>query len=474
MPSSEEDDVTRFLIPQGVGNTEDIERYELGGFHPVHLGDRYDGGRYRVVHKLGAGGFSTVWLARDERDQKWVALKVVDGVHSTSIAAKSDVVRSAMRDNEPRFVVEHQRQFTFDGPNGHHLCLVLPVLGPSLSELSQGLTCRLTPELARRVAYEAVSAIADLHSRGICHGDVTTGNLLLDILDIDHYGEDDIYRLFGHPVTGVLETESGITAGPEAPRYIVKSVDFLSTTSNIICPKVKLIDFDQCFPISSPPKKMLGTPIEFLAPEVAIGMVASPASDIWALGCCILRLRSGEGPFSNPFDVTSPADLLSYIIHTLGEDMPRTWQDTILWDSEGQPTKDASTGKPHEQWWDGDERSLRDMIYNIWDEPTGRAVQTGTQKLMRRCRSRCENQPFPRCFSNMVWNPRAIKVHDAYLSGYNDEWDMLLEALPKISEHEATLLYDLLSKILVYDSARRPTAREMLTHPWFHFDELKF
>lgn len=46
---------TRFLLPQGVGDTEDVERYEPGGFHPVHLGDRYDGGRYRVVHKLGAG-----------------------------------------------------------------------------------------------------------------------------------------------------------------------------------------------------------------------------------------------------------------------------------------------------------------------------------------------------------------------------------------------------------------------------------
>jgi serine/threonine protein kinase len=44
----------------------------------------------------------------------------------------------------------------------------------------------------------------------------------------------------------------------------------------------------------------------------------------------------------------------------------------------------------------------------------------------------------------------------------------LLEALPKIAEHEAALLYDLLSKIFVYDPARRPTAREMLSHPWFH------
>jgi hypothetical protein len=44
---------------------EDLEKYQPGGFHSVHLEDIYDNNRYRVVHKLGAGGFSTVWLARD-------------------------------------------------------------------------------------------------------------------------------------------------------------------------------------------------------------------------------------------------------------------------------------------------------------------------------------------------------------------------------------------------------------------------
>ncbi|KAM4057844.1 kinase [Hirsutella rhossiliensis] len=114
------------------------------------------------------------------------------------------------------------------------------------------------------------------------------------------------------------------------------------------------------------------------------------------------------------------------------------------------------------------------MVYNIWDEPKTRVVQTGNLKSRRRFWREHEHQPFPRCFSDMVWNPRAIKVDNVYLSGYNDEWDMLLEALPKIPKQEAALLYDLLSKIFVYDTTRRPTAREMLNHPWFHLDELRY
>ncbi len=484
----------RFLLPQGVGDTEDIERYEPGGHHPVHLGDKYDQGRYRVVHKLGHGGFSTVWLARDENEKKWVALKIVVAEHSESTGEKSVLSHSALSNlaaSGAQFVAEHHRQFILDGPNGRHLCLVLPVLGPSMSELSYHFNCRLTPQFARTVAYQATRAVADLHSQGLCHGgeltsfrsfpfgklanrrpDITTGNLVLGLLDLDCFGEDDIYRLFGRPKTGELETESGEATGPEAPRYIVQAIDFLSCQYNMITPDVKLIDFDQCFPISSPPEKLLGTPLEFMAPEVAGGVAAGPASDGWALGCCIFRLRARDGPFSNPWDVDSPESLVGYIIRTLRKDIPCKWKDTILWDSEGQPTKDPSKGEPFTKWWEeGDSPTLRDIVYSIWDEPKGRTVQTGISRPAEEIWFKHKHQPYLECFSDMVWNPKAIKVDNNYLSGYNDEWPGKLKALPKIPEHEAALLYDLLSNIFVYDPTKRPTAREILSHPWFHLGQ---
>ena len=41
--------------------------YRTGGFHSVALGDTLNGGRYKLRHKLGHGGFSAVWAARDLR-----------------------------------------------------------------------------------------------------------------------------------------------------------------------------------------------------------------------------------------------------------------------------------------------------------------------------------------------------------------------------------------------------------------------
>jgi serine/threonine-protein kinase SRPK3 len=46
---------------------EDILTYRPGGYHPVCLGDTFKDGRYKIHHKLGWGGFSTVWLARDQK-----------------------------------------------------------------------------------------------------------------------------------------------------------------------------------------------------------------------------------------------------------------------------------------------------------------------------------------------------------------------------------------------------------------------
>lgn len=43
---------------------EDSREYCPGGYHPIFIGDVYNG-RYKVLRKLGWGHFSTVWLVWD-------------------------------------------------------------------------------------------------------------------------------------------------------------------------------------------------------------------------------------------------------------------------------------------------------------------------------------------------------------------------------------------------------------------------
>lgn len=56
-----------------VEDVEPFSGYYVGGYHPVHLGELYgDGGRYKMLRKLGNGTFSTVWLAKDLAAKRYV------------------------------------------------------------------------------------------------------------------------------------------------------------------------------------------------------------------------------------------------------------------------------------------------------------------------------------------------------------------------------------------------------------------
>lgn len=151
-------------------NMEDLEHYEPGGFHHVHLDDYYDDNRYRVVHKLGAGGFSTVWLARDLLDQHWVGLKFIVATESESYNNRSSAIIADPTLASSELLVSPEREFWVDGPNGRHLCFVLPFVGPNLGTLSSGIFSRISSRLAASLSLQAAQAMALLHSRERCHG----------------------------------------------------------------------------------------------------------------------------------------------------------------------------------------------------------------------------------------------------------------------------------------------------------------
>ncbi|KAH6960050.1 hypothetical protein BKA56DRAFT_454470, partial [Ilyonectria sp. MPI-CAGE-AT-0026] len=68
-----------FVDSDGEGDIEEVSepsgRYEEGLYYPVCIGEVLLS-RYCIQHKLGHGGFSTVWMAHGLLSKKDVALKI--------------------------------------------------------------------------------------------------------------------------------------------------------------------------------------------------------------------------------------------------------------------------------------------------------------------------------------------------------------------------------------------------------------
>lgn len=170
----------RRFVPSRLYGVEDVEDYQLGGLHPISIGDCFSEGRYRIVHKLGYGGSSTVWLARDEhRADQLVALKAMRADMSserTSDMPELAIPEMLRLDLPPSVGIQTiHDHFHVQGPNGIHVLLVSPFAGPNIIAM---LDCpgravgsrKLRADLACKVAKQIATALHFLHGAGVVHG----------------------------------------------------------------------------------------------------------------------------------------------------------------------------------------------------------------------------------------------------------------------------------------------------------------
>jgi serine/threonine protein kinase len=133
-------------------------------------------GRYRLVARIGAGSFATVWLSHDDDLDVPVAVKVLADNWASNPDVRNRFLAEAriMRRIHDRRLVQVYDIGTLD--DGRPYFVMDYIDGGSLEDLrKQGID----PVSALRLCAEACRALDVLHAHDIIHRDVTPGNLLL-------------------------------------------------------------------------------------------------------------------------------------------------------------------------------------------------------------------------------------------------------------------------------------------------------
>jgi len=205
-----------------------------------------------------------VWLGTDEVLGRPVALKQLAPAHSPSHARAEREARLAARLSHPHVVA------VFDlATEGAQQWLVMEyVEGRTLAEriTTDG---PLFPDEAAPLLGQIAEALAAAHAAGIVHRDVKPSNILID------------------PTGAAKLTDFGIARSDDADATLTQT-GFLT-----------------------------GSPA-YLAPEVAAGRSAGPASDVWALGATAYHALAGTPPYEVGDNMMGT---LYRIVH---EDPPRT------------------------------------------------------------------------------------------------------------------------------------------------------
>ena len=203
-------------------------------------------GPYRLEEFLGEGAMGLVYRAVRATDGEVVALKVLRAELSgdeTFLRRFAHEVRAA-QEVENRHLVPILEAGEADG---RHFLAVRHVRGRSLEARIEAEGA-LPLEDVLRVAAGIASGVDALHRKGLVHRDIKPSNILLD--------EGGSASL----------TDFGLAKGP-------------------------------AYTVLTRPGQVIGT-LDYLAPELIRGQPATPASDLYALGCVVFECVAGQPPFA--------------------------------------------------------------------------------------------------------------------------------------------------------------------------------
>ena len=238
-------------------------------------GDTYGG--FEILGLLGKGGMGEVYRARDTKLGREVALKVLPD------ALARDPARLARFEQEARMLasLNHPGIATIFGVDtaGPSPVLVLELVpGETLRDVLKRQ--RPSMEQALKLAKQIADAVEAAHAKGVIHRDLKPGNIM--VTSASETGREGAVKVldFGLAKAGAPETgQTDLSASP--------TLSIGATTAGAI----------------------LGT-AAYMSPEQARGEVVDKRADIWAFGCVLYEMLTGQSVFEGP----TTSDILAGVL----------------------------------------------------------------------------------------------------------------------------------------------------------------
>jgi non-specific serine/threonine protein kinase len=271
--------------------------------------------------------------------------------------------------DKTQHVIQLLDEFVHHGPNGLHTCLVFEPMGPSVNSMverlpqstprKRGMKIRYPFWMARRILKQALQALEYLHIHGMAHGDFQPGNMLLCIDNIDSMPEEVLQQDIDSVSGSTSPTVQRLDGKQDkwAPSYLCTAQPLVQFTRHDEGLNIKLSDLGggessarnvslSCgawysnanlailaFFLANPPTK-IPTPKGLRAPELILSGAINSSLDVWAFGCLVFELVTGQPLFCVPgseFEDDDHLLLLSARIGPLPEELFQLWNTSPLY-----------------------------------------------------------------------------------------------------------------------------------------------